>query len=173
LKIETKRLVLRSATRADAINLKTLFSSPDVVRYIPPGPPLTLELAEQMVERRAKLEEQRGFAPLVIHSRDSGDFLGSGGLLAGAETTDAEIAYHFMPAAWGKGYASEAGQAILEFGFRTAGLDQIVGVAYPENVASWKVLEKIGMDFQGIATYHGIDGLRKYVAYRAKWSPPT
>jgi ribosomal-protein-alanine N-acetyltransferase len=169
MKLETERLELCSATQADAPNIQALYSNPDVLRYLPPRPPMTLEQAVQVVERRMKMEAERGFAPFIIVTKDSGEFIGSGGVQPVKDTPDVEIAYHFLPSAWGKGYATEAAKAILAFGFETARLEEIVGVAYPANVASWRVLEKVGMRFVGTATYHGIPGLKKYVADRGTW----
>ena len=80
------------------------------------------------------------------------------------DAPDVEIAYHFLPSAWGKGYATEAAAAILAFGFENARLKEIIGSAYLDNVASWRVLEKVGMRFVGTATYYGIEGLKKYLA---------
>ncbi len=172
MRLETERLVLRSVVPSDASNLHLLYSDPEVMRFLPPGPPVTLEQAQQRVERRMKMEAELGYAPFIILKKDSGEFIGSGGVQPVKDTTDVEIAYHFLPSAWGKGYATEAAVAILDFGFRTVGLREIVAVAYPDNTASWRVLEKIGMRDVGIAKYHGIGGLKKYVANRESWTPP-
>ena len=88
------------------------------------------------------MEAERGYAPLIITIKESGEFIGSGGVVPTKDSADIEIAYHFLPSAWGKGYATEAAVAILEFAFKTAGLEEIVGFVFSENVASWRVLEK-------------------------------
>lgn len=117
------------------------------------------------------MEAERGYAPLIITIKESGAFIGSGGVLPTKGSLDIEIAYHFLPSAWGKGYATEAAVAILEFAFKTAELEEIVGFVFFENVASWRVLEKAGMRFVGMASYPGIDvPLKKYVAGRAIWT---
>jgi RimJ/RimL family protein N-acetyltransferase len=172
MRLETERLELRSATPADAPNLLALFSSPEVLRYLPPRPPITLEQAEQSIERRVKMEAELGYAPLLIRTKDGGEFIGSGGVVPIKDTPDVEIVYHFLPSSWGKGYATEAAAAILGFGFESARLNEIIGLAFPANVASWRVLEKVGMRFAGTATYYGIEGLKKYVATRGNWVPP-
>ena len=166
MRFETKRLQLRSAVPADAPLLQMLYSNAEVLRYLPPRPPMTLEQAQKAIERRMKMETELGYAPLLIFARDSAEFIGSGGVQPVKDTSDVEIAYHFLPSAWGKGYATEAASAILEFAFKTAKLEKIVGVAFPGNVASCRVLEKVGMRYLGMARYHGIEGLRKYAASR-------
>jgi ribosomal-protein-alanine N-acetyltransferase len=124
----------------------------------------------QIVQRRIKTEEERGFAALLIFLKETGEFIGSGGIQPVRDTTDVEIAYHFLPSAWGKGYATETAKAILDFAFKSANLQEIVGVAFPDNMNSWRVLEKIGMQYVGIVRYHDIDGLKKYVANRLTWA---
>jgi RimJ/RimL family protein N-acetyltransferase len=172
MKLETERLELRSATPADAPHLQALYSSPEVRRYLPPFPPISLEQASQAIGRRMKMEAELGYAPFIIVMKDGGEFIGSGGVVPVKDAPDVEIAYHFLPSAWGKGYATEAATAILAFGFENAGLKEIIGLAYPDNVASWRVLEKVGMRFVGTATYYGIEGLKKYLASRGTWVPP-
>jgi ribosomal-protein-alanine N-acetyltransferase len=172
MRLETERLELRSATPADAPHLQALYSSPEVLRYLPPFPPISLERAKQTIERRKKMEAELGYALFMIVMKDGDEFIGSGGIVPMKDTPDVEIAYHFLPSAWGKGYATEAARAILAFGFENARLKEIIGLGYPDNVASWRVLEKVGMRFVGTATYYGIEGLKKYLADCGTWVPP-
>ena len=118
-----------------------------------------------------KMEAELGYAPLIILTKGNDKFIGSGGLVQVKDAPDVEIAYHFLPSAWGKGYATEAATAILDFGFEKVRLKEIIGLAFPENVASWRVLEKVGMRYVGTATYFGIEGLKKYLANRGSWVP--
>src|SRR5580692_9321700 len=102
MKLETERLELRSATPADAPHLQALYSSPEVLRYLPPRPPMSLEQATQAIWRRMKMEAEFGYAPLIIVMKDGDEFIGSGGVVPVKDTPDVEIAYHFLPSAWGK-----------------------------------------------------------------------
>jgi len=133
---------------------------------------MSLEQATQAIERRIKMEAELGYAPLIVVTKVGYEFIGSGGVMPVKDTPDVEIAYHFLPSAWGKGYATEAATAILAFGFENLRLKEIIGLAYQDNVASWRVLEKAGMRFVGNATYYGIEGLKKYLANRGTWVPP-
>ena len=63
------------------------------------------------------------------------------------ERDEVDLGYRFIKAAWGKGYASEAAMASINYGFEKLGLRRIVGRAMPGNIASLKVLEKCGMRF--------------------------
>jgi [ribosomal protein S5]-alanine N-acetyltransferase len=165
--IETDRLSLRSTTDSDAENLLALFNNEKVRRFLPPSQPATLDRIKRSIERRKELESKLGFAPMIIELRETGTFIGNAGLQPISETREIEIAYHFLPEFWGKGYATEAAIALLEFGFNTAGLKEIIGICFPENIASARVLEKAGMRFVGRASYFGVDGLKKYAKTRA------
>jgi RimJ/RimL family protein N-acetyltransferase len=171
VKLETGRPELRSAVPGDASNLLSLFSNSEVLRFLPPFPPMTIERAEQAIERRMKMETEHGFAPSVVTVKKGGTFIGSGGIVPLEDTEELEIVYHLLPVAWGKGYATEAAAAILAFAFGTIGLERVIGLAFPENIGSWKVLEKIGMRYVGSASFYGINGLKKYIAERVDWAP--
>ena len=80
-----------------------------------------------------------------------------------------DLAYHFIPDSWGKGYATEAVNAVLAHALGPLGLDAVMAVAMPDNVGSWRVVEKAGMRYEGSASYYGLDGLKKYVAERNWW----
>jgi [ribosomal protein S5]-alanine N-acetyltransferase len=171
MRLETTRLVLRSATYSDANSLLKLFSDERVLRYLPPlKQPLTLERMKKAVERRIELESKFGYAPLIVERREDEHFIGNAGLQSIEGTTEVEIAYHLLPSEWAKGYATEAAIAILEHGFKNAGLEQIIGICFRENLASARVLEKAGMKFAGLESYFGIEGLKKYVAKRETWA---
>ena len=62
---------------------------------------------------------------------------------------------------------------MLGHGFGTIGLDRVMAVVVPENVGSWRVMEKAGMHYVGLVDYYGLTGLRKYEAARGSWQQPT
>ncbi|HIM30009.1 MAG TPA: N-acetyltransferase [Planctomycetes bacterium] len=71
-----------------------------------------------------------------------------------------DVGYRFLPGYWGQGLATEACLASVTFGFEVLGLNRIVGFVLPENVASIRVLEKVGMSSEGEVTYDGLRILR-------------
>jgi len=139
---------------------------------LPPGPPYTPELAHAGIERRMKLEAERGFSPMLVFRKDTGEFIGNAGLQVVPDTSEVEIAYHYLPSVWGKGYGTEAAVAILDEGLRHLGLPNVIAICLPENVGSWRIMEKAGMRYLGLASYYGLKGLKKYVAERGVWAPP-
>ena len=64
----------------------------------------------------------------------------------------------------------EAARAVLRYGLEDLGLERIIAICFPENVGSWRVMEKAGMRFVGTASYYGLARLKKYVAERGTWS---
>jgi RimJ/RimL family protein N-acetyltransferase len=75
------------------------------------------------------------------------------------EGPELELAYHVVPSAWNRGFASEAAAALLAAGWE-AGLDHIVAVAMPGNTASRRVMEKLGMKHEGLTRYREHDVVR-------------
>ena len=76
-----------------------------------------------------------------------------------------EIAYRLPVDCWGQGYATEMAGAVLQHGFATLGLSRVLGLTWPENVASQRVLVKLGMRPVGIEEHYG-RSMQVYVAER-------
>lgn len=171
-RLETARLVIRTFEPEDAEPWLAMVSDPEVRRYLPPSPLPTPESFQRAIERRHALEHERGYAMWAVDAKYTGTFVGQCGVQPIADTSEIELAYHFSPACWGKGYATEAATAVLAHALGPVGLERVIAVAIPENVPSWRVLEKIGMRYEGLADYHGLTGLKKYVAER-DWSQPS
>jgi ribosomal-protein-alanine N-acetyltransferase len=124
-----------------------------------------------MLERRRASERDRGYALWAVERKDDGTFIGQSGLYP-AELTgpEIELAYHYTPASWGQGYATEAVTAVLGYAFGMLRLERIIALVMPDNLGSSRVAEKAGMALNDAnATYYGIPGLRKYVAERDSW----
>lgn len=167
---ETPRLRLRSLRPSDATALFEMFTDPEVMRFIPPGPTLTAERVERSVDRRIALERQTGLTLWAVERKDApGELIGQCGFaMVEGSGPDVEIAYHYTKRAWGQGFATEAAVACLARGFERLGLERAIAICYPENVASWRVMEKAGMRFDGEGDYYGIH-MKRYVADRATW----
>jgi RimJ/RimL family protein N-acetyltransferase len=93
----------------------------------------------------------------AVFAREGGRHLGHVGLQPLGKSRDIEIAYHFHADAWGHGYATEAARAVLDHGFREAGLDRIVAIALPTNHRSLRVIEKLGLPEIGTRLHHGVE----------------
>ena len=71
-----------------------------------------------------------------------------------------DLGYRFLPAYWGQGLATEASIACLNYGFDTLGLQRILGLTHPDNLASMRVLEKVGMRRTEPILYEGVHAER-------------
>jgi ribosomal-protein-alanine N-acetyltransferase len=148
--LETERLILRSLTPDDAEAIFRMMSDPQVVRYLGMTAMTSLEEASQRVERILTNFEQHKGIRWALVDRTTGEFLGSCGYLRLLkEHHRAEIGGDLAPSAWGRGLATEATRLILAFGFEQMGLHSVEAVIHPANVASRRVLEKLGFVQEG------------------------
>ena len=171
---QSARLILRTLEERDGPAWLRLMSDPRVRRFLPPGPVPTADLFPQVLQRRHELEREFGFAVWAAELTETGAFIGQCGLYpAEFKGPEVELAYHFMPAYWKQGFGSEAATAVLSHAFEALGLDEVIALVMPENVGSWRVMEKAGMRFDSLGTYYEIEGLKKYVARREWWRRPA
>jgi RimJ/RimL family protein N-acetyltransferase len=109
---------------------------------------------------------EHGFGLWIFRDRVSGAFVGRGGLrhviLEGR--SEIEVTYALARDAWGKGFATEMATASLDVGFRQLALQDIVAFALPDNLASRRVMEKVGFRHERDIVY---DNLR-HVLYRRR-----
>lgn len=126
---------------------------PEVMRYVSPVPEDTAEHRALIRRRILGLTRPGAFWHVEEAARPA--FLGWCGLFDLEDSGLIEIGYRYVRAAWGRGIATEAARAVLDHGFRVLALDPIVAVAHPENTASQRVLEKIGLRRAGTAHYYG------------------
>jgi ribosomal-protein-alanine N-acetyltransferase len=154
--IETERLRLRRLRPSDEPDLIALDSDADVMRYVgsPAGVKPPNETGTRVRDRIAADHGPLGF--WRIESRADGIFYGLGALIRMPEGDDVELAYRLVRHAWGQGIAAEAGALLVDYAFRTAGLPRVVAVTYPANVASQRVLHKLGFARRGEVDYKGL-----------------
>ncbi len=173
--IETERLLIRTWRPGDRAPYAALNADPAVMRHFPK--PLSREESDAMVTRLEAHQEARGFTFWAVEEKDSGDFVGSIGLLVpgfrAPFTPCVEIGWRLAARHWGKGYASEGAAACLAHGFGPLGLDEIVSFTVPANEPSWKVMRRIGMrrDEDGDFDHPGLpEGhpLRRHLLYRKR-----
>jgi len=176
-RLDTTRLVIRTFEPGDADAWIALFSDPEVRRFLPATLAPTPEVFQGAIESRHAMERELGYAMWAVEARTTGEFLGQCGLRPAATMdpnagSEIDLAYHFVAGSWGKGYATEAVTAVLTHAFGLLGLDWVMAVAMPDNVGSWRVMEKAGMRYEGTGSYYGVDDLKKYVAERDWWTSP-
>ncbi len=164
----TRRLTIRPLTAADGADVYAVFAAPAVMRYWNSEPPADLAEAGDWAAYLEDMQRRFGFAQWRVSERAGDRLVGIAGLQPLDGGPDVEITYALEPSGWGAGYATEAGAASLEFAFTEAGLESVVSIAKPENAASLRVLEKLGLRPLGEAEYWG-KTWAKYVVTAADW----
>jgi ribosomal-protein-alanine N-acetyltransferase len=154
--IVTPRLILRPFTSQDAGSLHRVLGGRDVLRYFPNPEPPTMERAERMIAHQLEHWRDYGYGWWAVELSATGEYTGWCGLQFLPETEETEVGYLLGRPFWGRGLATEAAQASVRHGFEVLGLETIVAIVHPENIASQRVIEKLGMSFTGQAHYFGM-----------------
>ena len=143
---ETERLLHRAMTVEDAEAFFAFNGNPDVMRRTGEPPLPSLEAAREAIENYPDFDEV-GYGRWACVLKQTGAVIGFCGLKYLPDLDAVDVGYRFLPEYWGRGLATEACRASLDFGFRTIGLDEVIALVLPDNSASIRVLEKVGMQF--------------------------
>lgn len=143
--LETERLYLRQFTLEDADMLYDMHQDPAITKYTgDPVPWNSAALARSVLSDVILPQYQKKIGRWAVYLKENDTFLGWCGLKdLGSEI---DLGYRFIQKQWGKGYASESAKAVLDYGVKLR-LPNIIGRASVANVASVRVLEKIGLTF--------------------------
>jgi len=144
--LETTRLFLRPMNEANADSVFAMRSDENVMRFIR-SPQTSRKEAENWIKLVSSRWESEKIGFCAVFEKASNQFIGWCGLWRLAESGEIEVGYALFKKFWGKGYAAEASEAFLNYGFNKLNLDKIVAVADPENQNSRRVMEKIGMNY--------------------------
>jgi [ribosomal protein S5]-alanine N-acetyltransferase len=148
--LHTERLTLRPFTPADADALYALHSSAHVLRYWDSPPWTEPERAQRFIAGCRQMAEEGTGARLAIDRATDGAFVGWCGLTRwNPDFRSASLGYCLAEAAWGHGYATEAARALLQWAFDTVDLNRVQAEADTRNLASARVLEKLGFVHEG------------------------
>src|SRR4029077_7242514 len=144
--IVTQRLRLRGWRQGDDGGMAAIYSDPEVVRYLRS---LDLEGTRQQLLRFVDHWQEHGFGLWAVEEREGGRLIGRIGLVFHDDWTasshDSEGGWTLDRRTGGKGLATEGGAAALAFGFETQGMQRIISIAHRRNLASQRVMEKLGL----------------------------
>lgn len=154
LELSSERLLLRELQPQDTPALFALFSDPLTVEYTEWEPFQTLSDAEWLVNWARNGAEQEPRTVFVWgicwHNAEVTELIGVVTLsIRNSSIGEASLGYILLRSTWGQGFATEAGRAVIAFGFHQLRLHRVTGACSPENQASARVLEKIGMRREG------------------------
>lgn len=164
MRLETQRLVLTELAWKDLGMIHEFHSIEDIARYNTIGIPKNLESTRELI--RAAIEDQtqqpRSVYGWGVRLKSTNEFIGEAGMsLRNDRFKRGEIHYHILPQQWGNGYATEVARQLIHFGFEHRNLHRIEAGVATDNLASIRVLEKAGMQREGLR--------RKILPIRGKW----
>lgn len=145
--IETERLILRPPRDRDRDAIAAVNGDPRVGAWL--AGPLDRAGSDAFVDRLLAHQAEHGFCFWAVERRSDGAVIGLAGLAVMGDDLPpgpaVEVGWRFAPEAWGRGYASEAGRAALDWAFAHRDLDEIIAITAATNLASQAVMRRIGM----------------------------
>ncbi|MFC7679290.1 GNAT family N-acetyltransferase [Paenibacillus sp. GCM10028914] len=150
-RFETERLILRKVTMQDAEDMFAYASNDDVSRYVPWETHRTIEDSRGFISFIEQRYDNKAVSPWGIEYKENGRMIGTIDFVLWQPMHQvAELGYVLGKDYWGKGLMSEAAGELLRFGFAKMDLVRIQARCIAENIGSQRVMEKIGMTFEGI-----------------------
>ncbi len=160
LLIETERLILRELEYSDEQDLFEMDSDPEVHRFIENKPVKSIAEITKVIEMLKIQYKENGIARWAVVDKLTNECVGWAGLKFFNQPLNNhnnfyELGYRFKKKHWGKGFATESSNVILDYGFKNLNTDIVYAITDPNNVNSKKVLTKLGFDFKETFDYEG------------------
>jgi RimJ/RimL family protein N-acetyltransferase len=163
--LATPRLLLRELSEADAAFMLELLNEEPFLLHVGDRNVRTLvDAAAYILNGPVASYEKFGFGLYAVELKESGAPIGICGLLKRDALDDVDIGFALLQKFWGRGYAYESGAAMMDYGWNKIGLNRIVAITAPENHASARLLEKIGLRFERMIQLPGHEGESKLFA---------
>jgi RimJ/RimL family protein N-acetyltransferase len=155
--LETGRLRMREFVPQDADALVAVLGDPVAMQYYP-APFDRVEVDHWIRRNRARYIDP-GFGLWAMLLKDSGELIGDCGCFIREleSSVEFELAWHVRRDLWGRGYATEAAQACMQYVFTKLGVDRVISLIRPENLQSVRVAEKNGLTCEKIIFWRGYD----------------
>lgn len=157
--LDTPRMYLRELSPADATDFYCLNANPVVLQYTGDTPFPTISAAREFLEVY-QTQQKNGMGRRAMIDKATGQFLGWCGLKLNPQNGETDLGFRLFQHCWNLGLASEAALACLNFGHHVLHINTIVGNARTQNLASIRVLQKIGMVFHTSIEMNGYPGLQ-------------
>lgn len=159
MEIQTQRLVLRPLKRGDLDAIHTLWTAPGVRQYLWDDEIIPRDRTEEILQENERLFTEKYFGLWGGWSQDRERLIGFSGFWYFREPPELEILYGVADELWGRGYASEMAAAMVAYGFEELNFPKIIGSTDAPNVASSRVMEKLGFQLEKRETVEGLDTL--------------
>jgi len=140
---------MRPLQLSDLPSFAAIWADPEVTRFLPSqGAPIPKENTAKSLQSFIEHWQQRGYGIWAIVESGSSRMVGYCGLRYLDEMNEVEVLYGLAKAYWGQGIATQAAQATVAYGFNVANLDKLIAMALPDNLASRRVIEKAGLQYE-------------------------
>jgi ribosomal-protein-alanine N-acetyltransferase len=153
--LETERLSLREITEDDLDDLLEIWGDPETMRFFPRT--LDSQAMREWIERNQRRYELYGHGLWATTMRSEQKLVGDCGLVIqevdGIE--ELEVGYHFNRKYWGRGFATEAARACMDYTFERLGRRRVISMIRPENSPSRRVAERNGLRIEKEILWHG------------------
>lgn len=154
--LETRRLVLRRLTRADAAFMLSIWTDPGFIRHVADRGIRTVQQAETALEQGAlALYDEHGYGPYSMSRKADGQRVGICGLFRRDNLDDPDIGFAVLPDFRGLGFAGEAAAAVIAHARDDLGLGYLTAIVSPKNYVSIGLIEKLGLHFDRGITMPG------------------
>ena len=156
MELTTPRLRLRPFAAADRVAIHAIYADPVVMRHVGHGPHRSFVDTDTALQAFARMLASRGISFLAVEERATGRLIGDAGLypVEGKED-EVELGYTLARDAWGRGYGTEAAQALVDHARTALSVSRVMATVDPANAASRHVLEKLGMRENGERIAYG------------------
>ncbi|MEO1220970.1 MAG: GNAT family N-acetyltransferase [Pseudomonadota bacterium] len=177
--LETERLILRTITESDAALQNRVLNTPAVMEHL--GGLKELQEIEAKHAKMMQLHAREGFSFLMLIEKASGELVGHAGIKRvdhpmAPNQGDHEVGWLIREDRWRRGYANEAMWAVLEWAFgNRVHAPHVVALTDEPNIASWKLMEKLGMERRMDLDFtdDGEDRIIQYSLTKAQWERDT
>ncbi|WP_312089797.1 GNAT family N-acetyltransferase [Chryseobacterium sp.] len=156
--LEANRLLLRQFEISDAENFYELNLNPNVIKYTGNSAFKDIDEAKEFLENYSDYR-RNGFGRWAVIEKSTNEFIGWCGLKYDEKLDETDIGFRFFEHFWNQGFATESAKACIDYGFKELNLKTIIGRAMKENLASVKVLEKIGLQYDRDFDFDGKEGV--------------
>jgi len=148
-RLETERLLIRPWEESDRAAFRAMATDPEVMRYVHGGEPYSEAEMDEFLGRQARQLEEHDLMMGALTEKATGRVAGVCGVQPLGASGDLEIGWWLDRDVWGRGYATEAGGAAMRHVLETLGRPRVVAIIDPGNVASQRVVERLGMRLAG------------------------
>lgn len=155
--LESERITYTKIERDDLPWLIGMRTPEPVARYLGGAQMQNADSLTKRLDFYLETHDKFGFGLCIMTLKEKGDRIGTSGLQPLEETGEIEVGYNLSEQYWRQGFGEECARAWLRYGFEKAGLKRIVAVAHPENIGSWRIMEKCGMTYEKTEPHYGIN----------------